>query len=177
MFRLLEPTRASPNFLRNPAMGASLGWSIGTGKESPSEETRHNITDLNRCALLETRIWPVSYPTVSSEQAAVALATFRDDLKDGKFLHLARPDSARLEVPSCPHSFKVNTLIPNSPAIDSADRPLVYQRRTASHLNASSFLQGVASPCFAAVIVESFLKAQRVSVKSGKLQIATAAPS
>ena len=34
---------------------------------------------------------------MSPEQAAVALATFRDDLKDGKFLRLARPDTARLE--------------------------------------------------------------------------------
>jgi predicted nucleic acid-binding protein len=37
------------------------------------------------------------HPTVSREQAAVALATFRDDLKNGEFLRLVRPDTAKLE--------------------------------------------------------------------------------
>jgi predicted nucleic acid-binding protein len=37
------------------------------------------------------------HPTVSQEQGAVALATFREDLKDGNFLRSARPDTAKLE--------------------------------------------------------------------------------
>ena len=62
-----------------------------------------SVTWLHRMELVnafEISVWlsrQGGHPTVSPEQAAVALATFRDDLKDGKFLRLARPDTAKLE--------------------------------------------------------------------------------
>src|ERR1019366_8473795 len=86
-----------------------------------------------------------------------------------------RTPAARGPSPSRPHLYRLNTLIPSSWAVTSADRPLVRQRHTASRLNASSNCRGVAPACFFAVIVESFFKAQRVSVKSGEPHFADSA--
>src|ERR1700677_1618284 len=61
------------------------------------------VTWLHRMELVnafEISVWlsrQGGHPMVSREQAAVALATFREDLKAGTFLRLARPDTARLE--------------------------------------------------------------------------------
>ena len=79
-----------------------------------------------------------------------------------------RIPAARDPSPSRPHLYRLNTLIPNCWAVTSAACPLVRQSRTASCRYASSNFRGVAPDCFFAVMVESFFKAQRVSVKSGQ---------
>jgi predicted nucleic acid-binding protein len=61
------------------------------------------ITWLHRMELVnafEISVWlsrQGGHPTVSQEQAAVAIATLRSDLKDGKFLRSVRPDTEKLE--------------------------------------------------------------------------------
>src|SRR5665213_1758654 len=79
-----------------------------------------------------------------------------------------RNPAARVPSPSRPHLYRLNTLIPSCRAVTSAACPLVLQSRTASRRYASSNFRGVAPDCFFAVMVESFFKAQRVSVKSGQ---------
>jgi len=74
---------------------------LETAKTGDSEPVP--VTWLHRMELVnafEISVWlsrQGRHPTVNPEQAAMALATFRDDLKAGTFLRIARPDTTQLE--------------------------------------------------------------------------------